>query len=133
MTRKVPPASAREMISEFRSFLRKQRSYTFSPRARQCGRWLQAGDSLSSSRPARDDLGAGDIVLYWRPGATPDDDTLVCRRVDAACSRRVGRKGRRGARARSRWWRATAKPLADAAARIGDLRACSASCVANPS
>ncbi len=32
VTRAVPPANARELISEFRALLRKQRSYAFRPK-----------------------------------------------------------------------------------------------------
>jgi hypothetical protein len=80
VSRPVPPANARELISEFRALLRKQRSYVFRPRGATA--WLKAGDSLSveapvSGAPFADD----DVVLSWVPGATPDDDTLVCHRA----------------------------------------------------
>ena len=82
VTRKVPPASAREMISDLRSHLSRERSYTFKPKAAATRPWLRAGDSLRVELAGARDVGTGDIVLCWRPGATPDDDTLVCRRVD---------------------------------------------------
>jgi hypothetical protein len=80
VTRPVPPANARELISEFRALLRKQRSYVFRPRGATA--WLKAGDSLSVESPgAGAPLSDDDVVLSWVPGATPDDDTLVCHRA----------------------------------------------------
>jgi hypothetical protein len=80
--RKVPPYSTREMISEFRSFLRKHRTYAFSPRGASLRPFMQhARDSLLIQSVTIDDLEPGDIALYWTPGAHPDDDGLVCRRV----------------------------------------------------
>jgi len=79
VTRPVPPANARELISEFRALLRKQRSYIFRPRG--AAEWLKTGDSLSVEAPAPGTtLSDDDVVLSWVPGATPDDDTLVCHR-----------------------------------------------------
>ncbi len=80
VTRPVPPANARELISEFRALLRKQRSYTFRPRG--AAAWLKAGDSLTVEAPAPTTvLSVEDVVVSWVPGAAPDDDTLVCQRV----------------------------------------------------
>jgi hypothetical protein len=81
VTRKVPPQSAREMISEFRSFLRKHRSYAFKPKGTSMRPWLKSGDSLFIQAAAETELAAGDILLYWSPGATPDDDALTCHRM----------------------------------------------------
>ena len=37
---------------------------------------------LGAPRPFRvTELGAGDILLYWTPGPTPDDDALTCHRM----------------------------------------------------
>ena len=94
VSRKVPPANPREMISEFRSFLRKHRSYAFKPRGGSMRPWLKSGDSLFIQSAAEAELGAGDILLYWTPGATPDQDALTCHRM-------VGRvPGMRGASAK---------------------------------
>ena len=79
VTRPVPPANARELISEFRALLRKQRSYVFRPRG--AGDWLKSGDSLSVEAPNGAQLSDDDVVVSWVPGATPDDDTLVCHRA----------------------------------------------------
>jgi hypothetical protein len=89
VTRPVPPANARELISEFRALLRKQRSYVFKPkRPTRAGAWLKSGESLAVQTPG---LGAplapGDVVLSWVPGPTPDDDTLACRRLSPAGAR----------------------------------------------
>ncbi|HVV17156.1 MAG TPA: hypothetical protein VHH90_08130 [Polyangia bacterium] len=80
VTRPTPPANARELISEFRALLRKQRAYTFRPRGATA--WLKAGDALSVEAPAlAASVAATDVLLSWVPGATPDDDTLVCHRA----------------------------------------------------
>jgi len=87
VTRPVPPANARELISEFRALLRKQRSYAFRPKGTP-GAWLKSGESLSVQTPGLGGpLAPGDIVLAWVPGATPDEDALACRRLSAAAAR----------------------------------------------
>jgi hypothetical protein len=87
VTRAVPPANARELISEFRALLRKQRSYSFRPKG-TTGAWLKSGESLSvQTLGLGGPLAPGDIVLAWVPGATPDDDALACRRLSAAGTR----------------------------------------------
>ena len=87
VTRAVPPANARELISEFRALLRKQRSYAFKPKG-TAGAWLKSGESLAVQTPG---LGAplapGDVVLAWVPGPTPDEDALACRRLSTAGAR----------------------------------------------
>jgi hypothetical protein len=81
VTRKVPPASPREMISEFRSFMRKHKSYAFKPRGSSMRPWLKAGDSLFIQAVDEMELAAGDILLYWTPGATAAQDKLTCHRM----------------------------------------------------
>jgi hypothetical protein len=81
VTRKAPPQSAREMISEFRSFLRKHKSYAFKPKGTSMRPWLKSGDSLFIQAAAEGEIAAGDILLYWSPGATPDEDALTCHRM----------------------------------------------------
>jgi hypothetical protein len=81
VTRKVPPASPREMISEFRSFLRRHKSYAFKPRGGSMRPWLKSGDSLFIQAATESELAAGDILLYWTPGATADQDALTCHRM----------------------------------------------------
>jgi hypothetical protein len=89
VARPVPPANARELISEFRALLRKQRSYAFRPKG-TAGAWLKSGESLSVQTPGLGGpLAPGDIVLAWVPGATPDEDALACRRLSAAGARDV--------------------------------------------
>ncbi|HXU05505.1 MAG TPA: hypothetical protein VN903_31315 [Polyangia bacterium] len=83
VTRKAPPQSAREMISEFRSFLRKHKSYAFKPKGSSMRPWLKTGDSLFIQAAPETELAAGDILLYWSPGATPDEDALTCHRMVA--------------------------------------------------
>jgi len=81
VTRRVPPLSAREMVSEFRSMLRKHRSYTFRPKGSALRPWLKSDDSLRIQMAPVSELAPGDVLLYWTPGATPDDDALVCQRL----------------------------------------------------
>jgi hypothetical protein len=81
--RRVPPANTREMISEFRAFLRKYKSYAFKPQGSSMRPWLKAGDSLFIQSGAEAELSSGDVLLYWRPGASPDDDRLICHRMVA--------------------------------------------------
>ncbi len=82
VTRKVPPANARELISEFRALLRKQRAYTFRPKGAAAGGWLKSGDALAVESPGPGaPLAPGDVVLSWIAGATPEEDALACRRL----------------------------------------------------
>jgi hypothetical protein len=97
VTRPVPPANARELISEFRALLRKQRSYVFKPKrttTATAGAWLKSGESLAVQTPG---LGAplapGDVVLTWVPGPTPDEDALACRRLSTAGVRDAANAG----------------------------------------
>jgi hypothetical protein len=89
VTRPVPPANARELISEFRALLRKQRSYVFKPKGMTKatatgGTWLKSGESLAVQSPGLGaPLGPGDVVLAWVAGPTPDEDALACRRLGA--------------------------------------------------
>ena len=89
VTRAVPPANARELISEFRALLRKQRSYAFRPKGTTtAGAWLKSGESLAVQTPGLGaPLGPGDVVLAWVPGPTPDEDALACRRLSPAGTR----------------------------------------------
>jgi hypothetical protein len=80
-TRKVPTHSTREMISEFRSFLRKHQLYAYSPRGGGLRPYVKAGDALLIQSAEKNELDVGDVVLYWSPGRTPDDDVLRCHRV----------------------------------------------------
>jgi hypothetical protein len=77
----MPTYNTREMISEFRSFLRKHRLYAFSPRGAALRPFLKPGASLLIEIAAKDQVDVGDVVLYWTPGHTPDDDVLHCERV----------------------------------------------------
>jgi hypothetical protein len=81
VARKVPAANAREMISDFRAFLRKHRTYASQSRGTSMRPWLKPGDSLFIQAVPETELGAGDILLYWNPGPTPNDDLLVCHRL----------------------------------------------------
>ena len=89
VTRPVPPANARELISEFRALLGKQRSYVFRPKGTAAaGAWLKSGESLAVQTPGVGaPLGPGDVVLSWVPGPTPEEDALTCRRLSSAGAR----------------------------------------------
>ena len=96
VTRAVPPANARELISEFRALLRKQRSYAFKPKG-TAGAWLKSGESLAVQTPGLGGpLAPGDVVLSWVPGATPDEDALACRRLSTAGARDAAEAGQVG-------------------------------------
>jgi hypothetical protein len=79
--RKVPTFSTREMISEFRSFLRKHQLYAFAPKGAGLRQHVKAGDSMLVESADKNELDVGDVVLYWSPGRTADDDVLRCHRV----------------------------------------------------
>jgi hypothetical protein len=81
--RKGAPASAREMISELRAVLRKHRVYASKSKGSSMRPWLKPGDSLFIQAAGTTTLAPGDILLYWSPGATPDDDKLVSHRMVA--------------------------------------------------
>jgi hypothetical protein len=95
VARKVPPANARELISEFRALLLKQRSYAFRPKgATTGGGWLKPGDSLAVQAPGLGGpLAPGDVVLSWIPGPTPDEDALACHRLPPTGSRGAAFEG----------------------------------------
>jgi SOS-response transcriptional repressor LexA len=92
---------ARETISEARSILRSGRPYVFVAKGTSMHPQLRAGDELLVEPTRREDLEPGDLVLYWRPAATPEDDLLVCHRLVARARRegeaRVVTKGDRAA------------------------------------
>jgi hypothetical protein len=54
--------------------------------------YIQSGDTVLVEKVAPHDLDPGDIVLYWTPGATPDEDKLICHRL-VANSGKVYTKG----------------------------------------
>jgi hypothetical protein len=43
--------------------------------------WLKSGDSLFIQAAVESELAPGDILLYWTPGPTPDQDRLTCHRM----------------------------------------------------
>lgn len=87
------PVSARETISEFRWFLRAHGQYAFTPRGTSMRPWLRAGDALFVKAAQASEAVAGDVLLYWTPGPSADDDRLICHRVVAKTpSRRGGRE-----------------------------------------
>jgi hypothetical protein len=88
--------SAREMISEFRWFLKARGRYAFTPRGSSMKPWLRDGDSLFVESTDASRIAPGDIVLYWTPGRRPEDDRLTCHRMVAR--RQIRRGPSRGPR-----------------------------------
>jgi hypothetical protein len=86
------PVSAREMISEFRWFLRANGRYAFTPRGGSMRPWLRTGDSLFVQSIRASEAVAGDILLYWTPGPTADEDRLTCHRMVAKTPSLRGRR-----------------------------------------
>ena len=80
-TVRPPSSSARELIGALRSSIERHGTFAFSPRGSSMRPWLRTGDSLfvEAVDPAK--VVAGDVVLYWRAGRTPDQDSLICHRV----------------------------------------------------
>ena len=120
VTRKVPPANARELISEFRALLRKQRSYAFRPKGAGGGTWLKSGDALAvQTLGLGGALAPGDVLLSWIPGR---DARRGRPRLPPRCPRAVRATPRSTAScsAASRWSRATASG-GRCRARVGDL------------
>lgn len=81
--RRDHPPTPREMISEFRWFLTQSRRYAFRPRGTSMRPWLRSGDALFIESVDVAEVAAGDILLYWSPGRTPDEDRLTCHRLVA--------------------------------------------------
>jgi hypothetical protein len=86
------PVSAREMISELRWMLRANGRYAFTPRGSSMRPWLRAGESLFVQSIRASDAVAGDILLYWTPGPTGEEDRLICHRMVAKTPSLRGRK-----------------------------------------
>jgi hypothetical protein len=81
--RRDHPPTSREMISEFRWFLLQNRQYAYKPRGSSMRPWLRSGDALFIQAVGETEPAAGDILLYWTPGRTPDEDRLTCHRMVA--------------------------------------------------
>jgi hypothetical protein len=129
VTRKVPAANAREMISDFRALLRKRRSYAFQDRRPRPPGGKPRG-AITVRSAIESELSPGDIGLYWRPGRTPEADTLVCRRIGLGVLRgpRLEVLGKVDLGAEASKERVKARPLPK---RIGDLSAVFGSLVAS--
>ncbi len=90
VSQKAPAPNAREMISDFRWFLRKHGTYAFRAEARAGG--FRSDTTIKVKGAAESDLVPGDVALYWRPGRSPEDDTLVCLPVGRKARPPVGEK-----------------------------------------
>lgn len=82
----------RELISELRAHLKRHRIYAFRPTGSSMQPSLHSGDSLFLERVRLEDTLPGDVLVYWRPGAVPEQDALVCHRMIARVS--AGRRAR---------------------------------------
>jgi hypothetical protein len=95
ITRRIPPHSAREMISELRAFLRKHGTYAYKPKGASMRPFVKSGDSLLIEATDGMPLAAGDVLLHWMPGRRPEEDSLTCQRI-------AGRAAGSGPQARGR-------------------------------
>lgn len=71
------------MISEFRWMLMQSKQYAYRPQGSSMRPWLRAGDALFIQTVGEAELATGDILLYWTPGPTADEDRLTCHRLVA--------------------------------------------------
>ncbi|MEP6652399.1 MAG: hypothetical protein ABJA82_03520 [Myxococcales bacterium] len=81
--RRDHPPSPREMISEFRWMLMQSKQYAYKPHGSSMRPWLRPGDALFIQAVGETELAAGDILLYWTPGPTAEEDRLTCHRLVA--------------------------------------------------
>jgi len=82
--RRVPPSTTltpREVISDLRHFLRDGNAYAFRPTGSSMWPWVRSGDTAFIRAAQTGKPAAGDVFLFWRPGASPDDDVLICHRL----------------------------------------------------
>jgi hypothetical protein len=77
----APPDNTRELVSALRANLRRHGRYAFQPRGASMRPFVQSGDAIFVETVAEADLRAGDMVLYWKVGRTPERDTLICHRI----------------------------------------------------
>ncbi|MEO7669912.1 MAG: hypothetical protein ABIW57_11275 [Polyangia bacterium] len=82
-SRRDHPPTPREMISEFRWMLMQSKQYAYKPQGSSMRPWLRAGDALFIQTVGEAELATGDILLYWTPGPTADEDRLTCHRLVA--------------------------------------------------
>jgi hypothetical protein len=75
------PLSPREMISDLRAALKKHRHYAVKPTGLSMGPKLASADALFIESVDTEAVRPGDLVVYWRVGATPEEDSLICHRI----------------------------------------------------
>jgi hypothetical protein len=75
------PENTRELVSALRANLRRHGRYAFAPRGASMRPFVQSGDAIFVETVAEADVRAGDMVLYWKVGRTPERDTLICHRM----------------------------------------------------
>lgn len=76
--------TARERISEFRWMLAKHGRYAYTPRGHSMKPWLRDGESVfvvQTKPPSAASFRAGQVLVYWTPGSTPQSDCLTCHRL----------------------------------------------------
>lgn len=81
----LPPGAApdtiRELVSALRSNLRLHGRYAFAPRGGSMSPFVRSGDTVFVETVTEAAVRTGDVLLYWRAGATADADTLTCHRM----------------------------------------------------
>ncbi|HEY0712006.1 MAG TPA: hypothetical protein VGF45_04995, partial [Polyangia bacterium] len=75
------PDNVRELVSALRTSLRRHGRYAFTPRGTSMRPFVQSGDTVFVESVTESSVRAGDVLLYWRAGATPALDTLTCHRM----------------------------------------------------
>ncbi|HEY0705286.1 MAG TPA: hypothetical protein VGG33_00725 [Polyangia bacterium] len=75
------PDNVRELVAALRSNLRRHGRYAFAPRGTSMRPFVRSGDMVFVESVTDAAVRAGDVLLYWRAGATPELDTLTCHRM----------------------------------------------------
>ena len=75
------PDNIRELVAALRGNLQLHGRYAFAPRGGSMRPFVQSGDTVFVETVDEAAVRAGDVLLYWRAGATADADTLTCHRM----------------------------------------------------
>jgi hypothetical protein len=80
-TAAAAPDNVRELVSALRTSLRRHGRYAFAPRGSSMRPFVRSGDTVFVESIHDSAVRTGDILLYWRAGATAELDTLTCHRM----------------------------------------------------